>query len=438
MSVSHMYSAYKMCEIPWIDEIPTHWNIVRGKNILQLLERPVLDDDEIITCFRDGEVTLRKNRREEGFTVSLKEIGYQGVEPGDLVVHGMDGFAGAIGVSDSRGKASPVLIVMDSNENKRFLMYYLRALAYRDVFMSLSTGIRVRSCDLRWNKLSNLPFCLPPIIEQNRIATYLDSRITKIDKLIKETETSIEEYQLLKAATVCQAVTKGMGDDVTTKDSGVEFIGRIPANWNMVPMKRIFDFSNGSAIKVGPFGSALSGADIVEEGVWVYNQRTVLDQNFETNTTFVTEEKANALSGFEVLPGDILITTRGSIGKIAIVPEGAPKGVLHPCVIRFRTDKRYINDELLKMLFNESDFMLEQMLQKSNSTTIDVLYSYNLKELLVPVIPEEERKRITEFLVRRCKELNTIILTKQELISDLKSYKRSFVYETVTGKRKVV
>ena len=135
--------------IAWVGSIPQSWNIQRGKNILKILERPVKDDDGIITCFRDGEVTLRSNRREDGFTMSDKEIGYQGIDVGDLVVHGMDGFAGAIGISDSRGKATPVLNVMDSSQNKRYLMYFLRALAYKDVFMSLSTGIRVRSCDLR-------------------------------------------------------------------------------------------------------------------------------------------------------------------------------------------------------------------------------------------------------------------------------------------------
>ena len=148
------YVEYKDSGIPWIGNIPSHWDIRRGKNVLSLLDRPIRADDEVITCFRDGEVTLRKNKREDGFTVSLQEIGYQGIEPGDLVVHGMDGFAGSIGVSDSRGKATPVLNVMDSPHNKRFLMYYLRMAAYKDVFMSLSTGIRVRSCDLRWNKLS--------------------------------------------------------------------------------------------------------------------------------------------------------------------------------------------------------------------------------------------------------------------------------------------
>jgi len=132
----------KDSRIEWLGNIPSHWEIKRGKNCLTLLSRPVLDEDDTITCFRDGEVTLRKNRREEGFTNALLEIGYQGVEAGDLVVHGMDGFAGAIGISDSRGKASPVLNVMDSPNCKRFLMYYLRSLANKEVFLSLSTGYK--------------------------------------------------------------------------------------------------------------------------------------------------------------------------------------------------------------------------------------------------------------------------------------------------------
>ena len=81
------YGEYKNSDIPWIGNIPSHWNIERGKNVLTLLDRPIMDTDDVITCFRDGEVTLRKNRRVEGFTLSLQEIGYQGIEPGDLVVH---------------------------------------------------------------------------------------------------------------------------------------------------------------------------------------------------------------------------------------------------------------------------------------------------------------------------------------------------------------
>ena len=159
--------------IEWIDKIPEHWEIQKGKYVLKYLQKATREDDGVITCFRDGEVTLRSNRREDGFTISEKEIGYQGIDVGDLVVHGMDGFAGSIGISDSRGKASPVLNVLDSSQNKRYLMYYLRSMAYNNVFVALATGIRVRSCDLRWNKLAELPYPLPPITEQNQIADYI-------------------------------------------------------------------------------------------------------------------------------------------------------------------------------------------------------------------------------------------------------------------------
>lgn len=170
--------------IEWIGEIPSTWNIIRGKYLLKYLQKPVKEDDGVITCFRDGEVTLRSNRREDGFTMSDKEIGYQGIDVGDLVVHGMDGFAGAIGISDSRGKASPVLNVMDTEQNKRYIMYYLRSMAYSDVFVALATGIRVRSCDLRWNKLADLPYPVPTIDEQNAIVEYIDATLEKTDAVI--------------------------------------------------------------------------------------------------------------------------------------------------------------------------------------------------------------------------------------------------------------
>lgn len=125
--------------VQWIGNMPAHWDAIRGKYILRYMQKPVREDDGVITCFRDGEVTLRSNRREDGFTMSDKEIGYQGIDVGDLVVHGMDGFAGSIGISDSRGKASPVLNVLDTDQNKRYIMYYLRSMAYSDVFLALAT-----------------------------------------------------------------------------------------------------------------------------------------------------------------------------------------------------------------------------------------------------------------------------------------------------------
>ena len=102
------YPAYKPSGVPWLGDVPAHWNAERGQRLLTKVERPVRDTDDVVTCFRDGTVTLRKNRRTEEFTESLKEIGYQGIRVGDLVIHAMDAFAGAIGVADADGKGTPV------------------------------------------------------------------------------------------------------------------------------------------------------------------------------------------------------------------------------------------------------------------------------------------------------------------------------------------
>ena len=183
--------------VQWIGDTPAHWGVIRGKYILRYMQKPVRENDGVITCFRDGEVTLRSNRREDGFTMSDKEIGYQGIDVDDLVIHGMDGFAGAIGISDSRGKASPVLNVLDTDQCKRYIMYYLRSMAYSDVFLALATGIRVRSCDLRWNKLAELSYPVPPLDEQNAIVKHIDSVLSKADAVIADKKAqlaTLDEY----------------------------------------------------------------------------------------------------------------------------------------------------------------------------------------------------------------------------------------------------
>ena len=193
--------------VQWIGLMPAHWDCQRGKYILRYIQKPVREDDGVITCFRDGEVTLRSNRREDGFTMADKEIGYQGIDVGDLVVHGMDGFAGAIGISDSRGKASPVLNVLDTKQNKRYIMYYLRSMAYNDVFVALATGIRVRSCDLRWNKLAELLYPLPPIDEQDAIVEYIDSVLERTNAVIADKKQQIETIEEYKKSLIFEYVT---------------------------------------------------------------------------------------------------------------------------------------------------------------------------------------------------------------------------------------
>ena len=220
------------------------------------------------------------------------------------------------------------------------------------------------------------------------------------------------------------------------KESGIVWIGNVPEHWHLKRLKFMLENSSDS-MKVGPFGSALSGSDFTDEGKWVYNQRVVLDKNFSENTTFISEEKYREMQGFSVYPGDILITTRGTIGKVAIVPEGAQEGILHPCIIKFRVDKEMMMPELLELIFNESDFVKDQFTLMSNATTIEVIYSYSLKDIILPVIPAEEQKKIYSYLSEKCETIDAVIMEKHKALSAITQHKKSLIYEYVTGKKRV-
>ena len=180
------YEFYKSTGIEWLSEIPNEWNVEKAKWLFLRAERPVIKDDGIVTCFRDGQVTLRSNRRTDGFTNAIKEHGYQGIRKGDLVIHAMDAFAGAIGVSDSDGKSTPVYAAcvprIPNLVNPSFYAYYMRDLALSGFIVSLAKGIRERSTDFRFNDFAKLPLPLPSLEIQTKIVSFLDKKTTQIDE----------------------------------------------------------------------------------------------------------------------------------------------------------------------------------------------------------------------------------------------------------------
>jgi type I restriction enzyme S subunit len=180
------------------------------KRVLRPLSRPAGPGFGVVTAFRDGVVTLRSNRREDGYTFSNTEHGYQEIRPGDLVFHALDGFAGAVGISDSHGNATPVYHVCEARTGDH-LPYVARLLRYlgRSGFLATQApNVRERSVDFRnWSMFGRLPLTLPPVEEQRRIAEHLDQQNAKTDALIAETERFIELARERRAALITAAVT---------------------------------------------------------------------------------------------------------------------------------------------------------------------------------------------------------------------------------------
>ena len=199
----------KFSGVKWLGNIPAHWALLRGKNLYVKMQRPVSETDEVVTCFRDGTVTLRKNRRTTGFTESLKEIGYQGIRKGDLVIHVMDAFAGSIGVSDSDGKGTPVYSVCQSIRdcNNHYYALLLREMARTGYIQSLYRGIRERSSDFRFEVFAAQFYPVPPREEQDQIVRFLDSRMSDFNRIISLRKQQIEELEDLKTRLISDVVT---------------------------------------------------------------------------------------------------------------------------------------------------------------------------------------------------------------------------------------
>ena len=417
--------------IEWIKQIPTGWTTTRGKNILQLMKRPPEADDEVITCFRNGEVTLRRNRREEGFTFSDKEIGYQGIKKGDLVIHGMDGFAGAIGISDSDGKGSPVLVVCTTKENARYLVYYLRTLAMQDVFLALATGIRERSCDLRWNKIADLLFPVPELDEQCRIADYLDRKCSQIDAIIARQQEVIEKLKAYKLSVITEAVTKGLNPDVPMKDSGIDFIGSIPEAWRICRLRNIGTLQNGISKGGEFFGHGfpfVSYGDVYRNFSLPVQVAGLIDSS--------DEERRN----YSVESGDIFFTrtseTIEEVGFSSVCEETIPDATFAGFLIRVRPFTDDLVPKFAKYYFRSNHhryYLVKQM----NLVTRASLGQDLLKSMPVLVPPKDEQISIAAYLDKKCGAIESSIEYKQRVIERLTAYKKSLIYEVVTGKKEV-
>jgi type I restriction enzyme S subunit len=426
--------------IPWMPVIPSSWGVEKGKNILNLQKRPIRDTDEVVTCFRDGEVVLRSERRTDGFTMSDKEIGYQGINKGDIVIHGMDGFAGSMGVSKSTGKGSPVLVVCTPKYDAvpQYIIYYLRVLAQMNVFVALATGIRERSCDLRWNKIADLQFIMPSTKEQQRIAEFLDRKCGEIDEAIALQEEFIEELKAYKQSVITEAVTRGLNPNVKFKDSGIDWIGQIPQGWKVCRLKNIGFLYGGLTGKSG------DDFNIDEDATQHYIlyipytnifNNSVIDPKQLYKVKVTDNEKQNLVKKNDLF---FLMSSEDfdGVGKPALLEEDIDNLSLNSFCKGFRITNNNFHPKFL--FYHISSHLIREMIRQEAKGFIRI----NLRQdklasvyILQPTLSEQHQ--IADYLDKKCTEIDGLIAIKQQKIEELKDYKKSIIYEYVTGKKEV-
>lgn len=419
--------------IEWIGQIPDSWSVEalkRGVKI-EMGQSPSSDcynSDRLGFPFLQGNADFTdKYPVERIYTTEANKFS----KIGDLLLS-VRAPVGAINISDKEYAIGRGLCSITGNRVKVPFLWYAMEILKRG-FDANSTGSTFES--INTEDVGDAKIMVPSVTEQFHIADYLDAKCTEIDALIASKEKTNALLRERRQSIIYEAVTKGLNPAAPMKDSGIEWIGQIPAHWSVWRLKHLLAKTKG-AIKAGPFGSSLNATDMQGQDIKVFTQRTVLDNDFVAGDEYISREKYEELKGFTAQANDILVTTRGTIGKAAIVPSDTI-GILHPCLIKIHIEESIMNRHLLCRIFNETSIFLEQLRLASNATTIDVIYTQNLMNIFVPLAPSEEQEQICNYVDDKCAELDALISANEETIQKLKEYRQSIIYEAVTGKIEV-
>lgn len=424
------YESYKDSGVEWLGEVPSHWDVQRSKFIFKKIERKVNEEDQIVTCFRDGQVTLRANRRTEGFTNALKEHGYQGIRKGDLVIHAMDAFAGAIGISDSDGKATPVYSVcLPHNKQKidvYFYAYYLRNLALSGFISSLAKGIRERSTDFRYADFAELLLPIPPYLEQQKIAQFLDDKTAKIDQAVALAENQIALLKEHKQILIQNTVTRGLNPDVPLKDSGVEWIGQVPEHWDVKKLKFVSKI-NQHTLPENTNGSL--SIKYVDIGSVSFENGIEKVENFSFKNA---PSRARRLAN----KGDIVVSTVRTYLKAITMVKEEYQDCIFSTGFAVVTSNECLKDSFFE-LYAKSDAFTEQVSVSSKGMSYPAINSTDLSNLWITVPPLSEQQKIADYLDTQTAKIDQAIALKTAHIEKLKEYKNVLINDVVTGKVRV-
>lgn len=408
------YNAYKDSGVKWIGEIPSHWKTTKLKHIIVKLYREKRPNSELLVCSNKGKV-IKKGDSKIGLVADNDDI-YQGVCKGDLLIHGMDTWHGAIAISNFDGMCTPVVHVCDSKQNKTYIALYLQFMAISKVFKLISNGVRQNTSDFRsWDKVGAIPIMVPPLHEQQTIVDYLKDKTLKIEQYVFARERERELLDSLKQSEIANVVTKGLNPNVKMKDSGIPWIGMIPEHWEVKKIRSCFserrekvsdkDFDPLSVSKMG-ITPQLETAVKTDNGD---NRKKVCKGDFVVNSR--SDRKGSCgVSEYD-----------GSVSLINIVL--CPRNVV----------ARYYH-----FLFRSNNY-IEEFYRQGRGIVADLWttrYS-EMKSIYIPVPPLSEQQAIVEYIDSKLQKIDQYLTDLQTEIDYLKEFKQRLISDVVTGQIRV-
>ena len=411
----------------WIGKIPNTWYTDKIKYHFRRNEPRNPGDAVVLSVYREYGVIPKDSRDDNHNVTSEDTTKYKFVRKGDLVINKMKAWQGSLAVSSYEGIVSPAYFIFnfsDSTFNKRYFHYLIRS-CYKDEFRRISGGIREGQWDLPAEMFVNEKVLIPPCNEQERIVSYLDSKCSEIEALSADIQIEIDTLEEYKKSVITEAVTNGLNPNAEMKDSKTEWLGYIPKHWNTKRAKYLFEQKTDKGNK---------NALILLSPTQNYG---VIPQELYEELSGFSAVKLNEKTDFNLLKtvhkGAFVISLRSFQGGFEYSEY---EGVVSPAYQVFYPTC-LISDGYFKYLFKTQVFI-----DKMNSYTMSLRDGKNIAfadfgRTYMPIPPVEEQQRIADYLDNIVSEINTTISEKKEQLTTLDEYKKSLIYEYVTGKKEV-
>ena len=425
--------------IEWIGDIPADWICNKTFRIFDIIgsgTTPKSDNDNnfigSIPWIQSGDINggILQNTKNTVSEEVVQKYSALKIYNAPFIVLAMYGASiGNISWSIIDGCVNQACCVLSNGHiQTKYAFYTLKSAQDYLIYKGIGGG----QPNISQDTIKQLWLPTPSIKEQHRIADYLDCKCAEIDVVIEKTKATIEEYKKLKQSVITEAVTKGIGGDRPMKDSGIEWIGEIPAEWNIGKIKY-------GVSKVGSGKTPLGGSEsYADEGILFLRSQNIYDTGLSLESpTYITTEVDEEMKNTRVYPYDVLLNiTGGSIGRCCIFPEEYVQANVnqHVSIIR-----------VIDTIFTP-EYMHYYWLSSLGHTAIDLYQTGGNREGMsadaiknspIPIIAIDEQKEIVKYLDNKCAEIDTLIAKKTTLLEEMENYKKSVIYEYVTGKKEV-
>lgn len=405
--------------IEWVGPIPATWSIFPACGVFcEVKEKNTNGEYNNPFSFRYGEIVNKNIAGEIDESVEETLSTYRVVVPDTIMINGLnlnyDFISQRVAIVRDKGIITSAYLAVQPDKNKvvpRFVLYLLKAYDYRQVFHGLGSGIRKT---LKYQDFKKIKIVAPSLAEQEAIVSYLDFQCEQIDCIISDAKASIEEYKSWKASIIYETVTKGLDPNVEMKDSGVEWIGKMPTHWLLSRVK-----------------NETKNLDYLREPISAENR----DNKLGLYDYYGASGVIDKIDDYNVDDTVLLIGEDGANLRMRNLP-----------LVYRASGKFWVNNHAHILKVNEQNnySYMAYLLEAGDYTTYITgaaqpkLSQFNLMRFPIPIAPRPEQDAIEEYLNKKAEEIESLIEEKESLIADLEAYKKSLIFEVVTGKRRVV